>query len=202
MIESKKCKGQGKAKSVKGCGKMVQVAYRKYGLCQSCYAGFILNTDYGMLLLERATLKATKPRKDLEKASKERKERNGLTTLLESVKTACHKYIRLRDKGKPCISCGHPYHSDHQAGHFYKAELFSSLKYNEYNINGQCQKCNLRMEGNESQYRVNLPYRIGMEKYRELEQLADLEKKQDFKWDREELKKIRSYYNQKIKELK
>lgn len=138
----------------------------------------------------------------LQKMSEERKNRIGLTTLLESVKKVCHEYIRLRDKNKPCISCGTQWHKDFQAGHFYKAELFSSLRFNEYNINGQCVQCNIRKEGNESEYRVNLPKRIGSVLNDELNHLATLDKKKDFKWCREDLKAIRTYYKEKIKDLK
>lgn len=202
MIQEKKCKGQGKAKSVKGCGKLVKVKYRKYGLCTSCYADFILNTDYGKLLLEKATLKATKQRRELETATKEKKNREGLTTLLESVKKVCHDYIKLRDKGKPCISCGHPWHSEHQAGHFYKAELYSNLKFHELNINGQCVRCNIRLEGNLNPYAINLENKIGKWKFNVLKAEAEQYNKNGFKWDREVLKSIRTNYRNKIKKLK
>lgn len=203
MIEPKvkPCRGIGKAKGFKGCGKPVK--FRRYGLgVGCCYPYFILNTDAEKILLAKATIKATKPRKELKKAFQEKKNRNKITDLISAVKDVCHKYIRLRDEYKPCISCNAPYHKDHQAGHFYKAELFSSIKFHEDNIHGQCRKCNLRKEGNESEYRVNLPYRIGQEKFDKINFLASLEKVKNFKWDREELKKTRTYYNQKIKELK
>lgn len=201
MIESKPkpCKGTGLAKGY-GCGEKTK--HRVYGLGKMCcYASWLLTSENGKIKLEKARLKVSKPRKEFESFKKEQKDRKNLTTLIESVKKVCHKYIRLRDKGKPCVSCQAPYHKDHQAGHFYKAELFSSIKFNEFNINGQCVQCNIRKEGNESQYRVNLSERIGLDKFQKLNDLAKLEKRKVHKWDREELKKIRSYYNQKIKEL-
>jgi hypothetical protein len=198
-IKAKKCKGIGQAYGVSGCKKITK--YRKYGLCQSCLADFILNTDKGKVLLEKAKIKATSSRVNLEKASIERKERMGLTSLLNSVKNVCHKYVRLRDKGKPCVSCKTIYKSDFQAGHFYKAELFSTIKFNELNINGQCVRCNIRKDGNESEYRVNLPDIIGIEKFNELDRLASYDKKTNHKWDRENLIQIRNYYNNKIKQL-
>ena len=133
---------------------------------------------------------------------KERKNRKGLTTLLNSVKNACHKYIRERDKGKPCVSCGTQWHKDFHAGHYYKAELFTSIKFNELNINGQCVKCNIREEGNLNNYEISLPTRIGLEAFKRLNKLAVLDRKQsNFKWDREELTRIRTDYNNKLKEL-
>lgn len=198
--KSKPCKGTGNAKGY-GCGK--QTLHRVYGLGKmcGCYSDWLLNSEAGKIKLQKSILKASKPRRELEKAEKERKHRNGLGTLLKNVRNVCHQYIRERDKYKPCISCGEPWNERHQAGHFYKAELFSKLKFNEYNINGQCEGCNIRKDGNESQYRVNLPNRIGLEKYRELEHLASLEKKTDHKWEREALIEIRKYYKQKLKKI-
>jgi hypothetical protein len=202
MIKEKKCKGQGKAKSFKGCGKNTNVSFRKYGLCVKCYASFILDTDIGRVILAKATLKASEPRLKLEQAKLEKKNKNSLETLKMNVRNICHEFIRLRDKGKPCISCGQEWHSDFQAGHYYKAELFSTLKFNEYNIHGQCQGCNIRNEGNLSQYAVNLPKRIGSLNFESINLLADLDKQINFKWDRLELNKIRKEYQQKIKDLK
>lgn len=204
MKKEKPCKGIGKAHGVKGCGKVT--AYRTYGLCDSCRADFLLNDERGKIILQKATLKATAPRikaqKDLEKAKQERKNKNSLELLKVNVRTVCHNYIKLRDKHKPCISCGQPWHSDFQAGHFYKAELFSTLKYDEHNIHGQCPGCNLRKEGNLAPYAVNLPRRIGLNLFRELENKASIDKQTNFKWDRQILNEIRKYYQQKIKELK
>ena len=202
MIEPKEkpCKGTGLAKGY-GCGKKTK--HRVYGLGKMCcYANWLLTSENGKIKLEKARLKATAPRKEFESYKEERKNRESLATLLKSVKDKCHEYIRLRDKGKPCISCGHSWHQDHQAGHFYKAELFSTIKFNELNINGQCVKCNIRLEGNESEYRINLPKRIGKDKFEHLNNLAELDHKVNHKWNREALKAIRKYYNDKIKQLK
>jgi len=202
MIEPKEkpCKGTGLAKGY-GCGKMTK--HRVYGLGKMCcYSGWLLNSENGRIKLDRARLKVTKPRRDFENFKQERKERSDLPNLIKSVKKVCHEYIRLRDKGKPCISCGTPWHQEFQAGHFYKAELFSTIKFHELNIHGQCVQCNIRKDGNESQYRVNLPLRIGEDNFKALDDLASLDKKVDFKWNRDTLIEIRNYYRNKIKELK
>ncbi len=130
---------------------------------------------------------------------KEKKDRKKLTTLLKSVKNTCHEYIRLRDKGKPCISCGTQWHQEFQAGHFYKAETFSTIKFNELNIHGQCVQCNIRKDGNNSEYTVRLPDRIGFKDFEHLNYLASIDKKTNFKWERENLIEIRKYYRGKIK---
>lgn len=197
---TKKCKGTGKAKGY-GCGK--EEMQRTYGLGHSCkcYPRWLYNSDAGKEKLNKAILKATKPRKDIEQAIKEKNERASLQYLKTNTTAIVHQYIRQRDKGLPCISCGTLWHLDFQAGHFFKAELYSSLKYNEFNINGQCPQCNLRKEGNLNQYELNLPNRIGSKNFEALKEMARNDKKTNFKWDREELKQIRANFKAKLKAL-
>jgi len=198
MIKTKEkpCKSIGMARGFDTCGSMTLV--RKYGMCFKCYGKWLTTTKEGRNKLNAATIKAKEPRLKLSKARSHKKEFDRLGTLLKNVRNVCHKYIKLRDKYKPCISCGEAWNDEHQAGHLYKAESFSTIKFNEYNINGQCVGCNIGKEGNEGQYHVNLPDRIGIDNYNELNRLAALEKKTDFKWSRTELNKIRNYYKSKL----
>ena len=199
MIKEKPCKGTGKARGF-GCGKMTQ--HRIYGLGKMCcYAEWLYSTPEGLKKVEKATLKASKPRIEFEQNKKQSKERNKITTLIKSVVNTFHKYVRLRDKGKPCIACGTPWKEDFQASHYFKAELYSSLKFNELNVHSGCKRCNLMNEGNLSEYSVNLPKRIGNDNFDVLNGLADVEKRLKWKWDREGLISIRKYYNKKIKEI-
>lgn len=206
MIKEKRCSGKNKAHGFEACGKMTNVSFLKHGLCTSCYPKFLLNDERGKVIMEKAMLKASKPRlqqeknkSDLQDAEKFKKERDKLNYLLVNVRNVCHAFIRKRDEFKPCISCGIPYNSNFQAGHFYKAELFSNLRFNEFNISGQCPQCNLRKEGNESGYRVGLIQRYGQEFVNKLDALAQHYKKNTFSWEREELEEIRKYYQLKIK---
>jgi len=202
MIEYKKCKGQNKAFGFESCSKEVKSVTRKYGLCQSCYAKWLYSTDVGKNILSSAISNVQKPRIELEKAKFEHKNNKSLSYLITNTVNKCHEFIRLRDKGKNCISCNEVWHSDFQAGHFYKAELYTSLKLDEKNINGQCQGCNLFKEGNEGGYRVGLIKRYSKGYVDLLDSKALLEKKKGFKWDRIELEKIRKYFINKIKQLK
>jgi len=210
----KKCKGNGKAKG-HGCGNELKYSennglksyYSKYGLgLYCCYPYWLYSSDQGKELLGKTITKTQAPRKKLERELKEernqKKERQSLSLILKNLMNSCHAFIRERDKHKPCISCGIPWSPKFQAGHFYKAELFPSIKHNETNIHGQCVQCNIRKEGNESEYRVNLPKRIGLEAFEELNFLAKQEKKNVFKWDRQELKRLNNYYRSKIKDIK
>jgi hypothetical protein len=200
MKKYKKCKGINKANDFTGCGEEVLAQTRTAGLCSDCYYKFsLLNTDKGIDKIRLAIQKVQKPKLELEKAKEESKRNKSLSYLLESVKTICHKFIRLRDRGKPCISCGQPWHSDFDAGHFYPAGSFSSLKFDETNISGQCIGCNRFNEGNEANYRIGLLNRYSKGYLDLLDSKAMLDKKIKHKWDRQSLEEIREYYKTKIK---
>jgi len=108
-----------------------------------------------------------------------------------NTKMQVHAYIRKRDINKNCISCNTQYNDTFQAGHFYSANSFISLRYNLDNIHGQCKRCNLFLEGNFDNYALNLPNRIGKERYNALVQLAGIDKQLDKVWDLDNLKEIR-----------
>lgn len=206
----KKCKGTGKSKG-SGCGKIISYTERnglktyksKYGLGYQCgcFSDWLLNSDHGKKILNTTIKKVKEPRERLEKAKEESKQNKSISYLIKNTVNICHSFIRLRDKGKPCISCGEPWHSSFQAGHFYKAENYSTLKFNELNINGQCQGCNLYQNGNESKYRTGFIKRYSKGLLDLLDSKALIDKKTSFKWDREKLKNIQSKYKQKIKDL-
>ena len=206
----KRCKGTGKAKGF-GCGSELPYNERnglksykaKYGLGYDCgcFNNWLINSKEGKSILNSTISKVSKPRLDLEKAEIEHKSKKSLSYLIQNTVNICHEYIRERDKNKPCISCGEPWHSGFHAGHFYKAELYSTLKFDENNINGQCQGCNNFNDGNESGYRVGLIKRYSKGYIDLLDSKALLEKKERFKWDRIKLLDIQKYYKQKLKEI-
>jgi hypothetical protein len=199
-IKAKKCKGTGKALGY-GCGK--ETIYRKYGLCKnSCYPDWVLNSEEGQKMLNKSILKATESRRSLENAIKEKKNRDKLTDHLKKTKLVVHEMIRLRDKGKPCISCKTPYLDNFQAGHCFAAGKYNSIKFDFDNINGQCEKCNLFLNGNEANYLLNLPNRIGKERFEELVIKAGIDQKTVKRWTREELSEIRKNAKEIIKDLK
>jgi hypothetical protein len=132
---------------------------------------------------------------------KKKKERIALGTILGYTKTRVHQYIRLRDKGKPCISCGTEWKDDFQAGHFFSAGKYTSIKFDVHNINGQCVQCNLYKEGNFDAYSLNLPNRIGIANYNKLVKRAKNSVKTIKKYNREELKEIQNEIKRKTKEL-
>lgn len=83
-----------------------------------------------------------------------------------------HAWIRKRDDGQPCISCGR--YVKLQAGHFYSAGKFNHLRFNEDNVHGQCLKCNYYEQQSDTLYRKNLIEKIGNERVEKLDFLASI----------------------------
>jgi hypothetical protein len=200
MIKTKKCKGMGRAIGYKGCGK--ESMYRKYGLCPSCLSDWLFDTEDGKIYMERQLLyRVQKPRKDLEKAEVEKKERDNLSRHLADTQSIVNKYVRLRDQGKPCISSGIAWIKDFDAGHCFSVKQFSALRFDLDNIHGQSINSNRFKEGDEVNYLLNIPNRIGEERTKALIKRAELSKKYVKKWTRHELKEIQNQIKQLIKEL-
>lgn len=115
--------------------------------------------------------------------------------LLEKTQKIVNSYIRRRDEGLPCISCGS--NNANQAGHFFSVNGFSALRFNEWNINLQCSGCNLYKHGNQAMYRIGLVEKIGEKAVKELEYEAVNNRVK--KWQRDELFEIMKKYSQMAK---
>jgi len=72
-------------------------------------------------------------------------------------------YIRARDAGLPCISCGRPIPvDDYCAGHYIPAGNNSLLRFDEHNVNGQHNTdCNKHRSGDQVRYRKGLLAKYG-----------------------------------------
>ena len=79
-----------------------------------------------------------------------------------------NKFIRLRDKGQPCISCQKPMKAVY-AGHYKSVGAHGELRFNEDNCHAQCFKCNSYLSGNTGEYRKHLIDKIGLDRVEELE---------------------------------
>ena len=112
--------------------------------------------------------------------------------LLQKATTKFNAFIRKRDAGKPCISCGQ--YTTLQAGHFYSGGHYPNLKFNEDNVHGQCKRCNYFLSGNLTQYEKNLRERIGGDRVEQLHILAGWYKRNGHKWDRFALEEIIKNY--------
>jgi len=132
------------------------------------------------------------------KQTKTRMKENLKTTSdwLKEAQVVFNKYIRERDKNKPCISCGSKLGDKFDAGHFWSSGGHKAVTFNEDNVHGQCVACNQWKHGNLINYREGLLKRIGEAKYEQLSQLAN----QTRRYSAEELKELIKTYKQKIKD--
>lgn len=120
-----------------------------------------------------------------------------LTDLEDEAKEVFQKFVRLRDQDKNCVSCDTPYSDIWDGGHFYKAEIYSGLIFDERNCHKQCRKCNRFLGGNENNYRLGLIKRFSESFVLQLD--ADAIQKRNHKFSRHELIEIKKKYLKKIR---
>lgn len=88
---------------------------------------------------------------------------------IQALQVVFNRYIRKRDDGKGCISCGTRVAEEYHAGHYIPTTK-QYCRFNEMNVHLQCSWCNTRLRGNLTSYRENLVLIYGEEKVLELEQ--------------------------------
>jgi len=109
----------------------------------------------------------------------------------------CNRYILLRDKDKPCISCGNTNNVKYDAGHYVSRGHSAALRFNEFNINKQCSAyCNVANSGQSIKYRQALVRIYGEEKVLWLEGPHEMPR-----YRIDDYKRIHAEFKQKIKEL-
>lgn len=119
-----------------------------------------------------------------------------ISDLKKQVQRVFNKYIRLRDKDLPCISCQKRVESG-DCGHYIAQGSSGFLRYNEDNCNFQCQGCNRFKHGDLINYRIGLIAKIGEKRVKWLEE----NRFKSHKWSREELENLLTTYQQKIKAM-
>jgi Bacteriophage Lambda NinG protein len=115
--------------------------------------------------------------------------------LLKDAQQVFNRYIRQRDSEDgwfQCISCGFGYYTDlMDAGHYVPQKGGSYLRFHEWNVNGECKRCNGFDEFHLIGYRKNLINKIGEENVKWLEDNRHTVKK----WSRSELEEIIKKYS-------
>lgn len=206
MIKEKPCSGSDLASGFPGCGKMIKVENRKFGLCKECLKLWLTTTEKGTDYMNRA-MRITKKAHEKENPvikpfdkKQHKKDKEALKTLSDyekEAKVVFQKWIRLRDQEQPCISCGIKNNKLWDGGHYFKAELFSGLIFDTRNVNKQCRKCNRYLGGNEIQYRLGMVSRFGLDFVDKLE--SDSISRRVYKFSKDELIDINKKYQLKIK---
>ena len=144
---------------------------------------------------EAANARAVKRQRESEKEGRQRRKAR-LAELRPNgyykaqAQKAFNAYIRARDAGLPCISCGTFDTVQWEAGHYRSRGKASHLRYNEDNISKQCHHCNVQLSGNQQQYRLGLIKKIGPVRVEALEN-----NNTPHRYTIEELEAIRKHYS-------
>ncbi|HCA7079871.1 TPA: recombination protein NinG [Citrobacter sedlakii] len=189
--------------------------------CKICKTKFIATYDnvwwccpdhgyeYSQHLLARK--KAESERKRKQEAQQERRELKVRKAEFKTkaqwdkeAQSAFNRYIRIRDEGKECVSCGNPLigksnyltGSAIDASHYRSRGAASHLKFNVFNVHSACTRCNRQLSGNAVEYRIRLIARIGLERVERLE--SDNEPR---RFDIPYLKRIKSIFTRKARSL-
>lgn len=151
------------------CRKKVDSSEALYGglkafCCYECLRQYI-DSERGQKAVQSVKRKDIKERKEKLKTAGD---------YTKEAQIAFNRYIRIRDEGKPCVSCGNPL--EHQsigggydAGHYRSRGAASHLRYHTLNCWGQCKKCNRHLSGAAADYRIGLSYRITPEQLEAIE---------------------------------
>lgn len=117
---------------------------------------------------------------------------------MKEAQAAFNAWVRERDAGLPCISCGTTANVQYAAGHYRTTQAAPELRFEPLNVHRQCNRnCNMGKSGNLIEYRIGLVARIGADK------VAWLEGKHEPKrYSIDDLKQIKAEYRQKLRELK
>ena len=144
--------------------------------------------------------KARKALADIERKDiKVRKEKlKSRADHLKDTQHAFNAWIRQRDIGQPCISCGTTADVQYCAGHYRTTAAAPELRFEPLNVHLQCNRnCNMGKSGNLLGYRPGLIKKIGVEAVEWLEGPHEAKK-----YTVEELKAMTAEYRAKTRELK
>lgn len=158
---------------------------------------------------EAAQQKEAQRQRTEEKAGRQRRKakRESFKTKAQwdkEAQSAFNRYIRIRDEGKECVSCGNPLlgksnyltGSAIDASHYRSRGSASHLKFNVFNVHSSCTRCNRQLSGNAVEYRIRLIERIGLERVERLE--SDNEPR---RFDIPYLQRIKSIFTRKARAL-
>ena len=178
---------------------MLKIYQRKCVVCKDKFTPknntqIVCSPSCSLEYLKKQRSKEWKEQKKVIKQSLETK-----SEVLKACQIVFNTYIRLRDKDKNCVSCDKKLvGNDVNASHFFSVGAYPNLRFNEDNVHNSCISCNQHKHGNQKEYDLRLPNRIGVERYNKL--LEDRNK--PLKISLDEVKELIYIYKQKIKELK
>ena len=119
-----------------------------------------------------------------------------LSYWMKRAQSAFNAWVRARDDGQPCISCGRFHQGQNHAGHYRPAGSNPELRFEPDNCHLQCAPCNSHLSGNLGKYRPALIAKIGIERVERLEGPHEPKR-----YRKEDYQAIEAEYKAKLKEL-
>lgn len=153
----------------------------------------------------KAEAKRIKAQHEAERESRKRRHAKRIELKTKSqwrkeAQAAFNKYVRLRDEGLPCISCGRlpeqKYGGSMDCGHYRSRGAAAHLAFNLHNTAGQCVFCNRNQSGAQKAFEQGLIERIGAEKVEALNN-DNSTRKLDIPY----LQRIKSIFTRKARQL-
>lgn len=117
----------------------------------------------------------------------------------KEAQAAFNSYIRIRDKGKKCISSGRQLISSgigggYDCGHYRSVGSAPHLRFNVFNAHGQSKHDNRYLSGNAVDYRKGLIKRLGIDIVERLESDNEIRK-----YSIEDLKRVKKIFNKRAR---
>lgn len=176
--------------------------------CKSCRVSFVPTRPLQSACGVQCAIALTNAGKEKARKAKEAGERAEHRQAKEKIKSkgehareaqiAFNAWIRMRDQGLPCISCGTTADVQYAAGHYRTVASCPELRFEPLNVHLQCNRnCNMAKSGSILEYRIELVKRIGAEKVEWLEGPHEPKR-----YTIEDLKAIKAEYRAKVRELK
>lgn len=116
---------------------------------------------------------------------------------MKDTQQAFNEWVRHRDMGEPCVSCGRHHNGQWHAGHYRSVGGHPALRFEPLNVWRQCAPCNTHKSGDLVNYRAELVRRIGIVNVEWLEGPHEPQK-----YTIDELKALTAKYRALTRELK
>lgn len=144
--------------------------------------------------------KAARAKKEAKEDRAKKLKLKSRATWMREAQMAWNSYVRARDYGKPCASCGampeEKFGGSMDCSHYRSIGAAPHLRFHLHNAASACVKCNRYLSGNISALRIGLIQRNGLAKVEAIEANNDVRK-----FDIEYLKRIKKVFTKKTKRL-
>ena len=175
--------------------------------CRSCGVVFQRQRSMQSVCSPACGLALAAKQRAQKEARARKDERKSLRAALEKAKTrgthlkelqaAFNAWVRARDAGLPCISCGRHHQGQLHAGHYRSVGSEPALRFEPDNCHLQCQPCNVHLSGNLIQMRLGMIKKIGLARVEWLEGYHEPRK-----YTMQEIIELKAFYRAEVRRMK